>query len=139
VSDEDDGAGIDLGPDAPDKLFFRIGEAAGLVGVEAHVLRYWESEFDMHTKRSSTGQRMYRRKDIAEFMKIRKLLHDDGFTIAGARKALEEGVVPGQLVGGGDTERIKEAIDRVRDVREKVGALREQYRAVGVATFLDDS
>ncbi|MEZ4319750.1 MAG: MerR family transcriptional regulator [Myxococcota bacterium] len=136
---DDDGMDLDdLGPDVPDKLFFRIGEAAGLVGVEAHVLRYWESEFKMRTQRSSTGQRMYRRADISTFMKIRRLLHDDGFTIAGARKALEDGVTPAPAAGGGDTERIREAIDRLKGVRESVGTLREQYRAIGVAPFLGD-
>ncbi|MCB9676824.1 MAG: MerR family transcriptional regulator [Alphaproteobacteria bacterium] len=130
----------DIGPEVPDKLFFRIGEAASLVGVEAHVLRYWESEFKMRTQRSSTGQRMYRRKDIATFMKIRKLLHDDGFTIAGARKALEDGIAPGApaSTGGGDTDRIHEAIERIKGLREQVGTLREQYRAAGVATFRQD-
>lgn len=120
----------------PDKLFFRIGEAASLVGVEAHVLRYWESEFKMRPQRSSTGQRMYRRKDIAQFMEIRKLLHEDGFTIAGARKALEEGVAPTSS-GGADDARVREALDRVKALRTKVGSLAETYEAVGVATFLD--
>lgn len=128
----------DIGSEVPDKLFFRIGEAAGLVGVEAHVLRYWESEFKMRTQRSSTGQRMYRRKDISVFMRIRKLLHDDGFTIAGARKALAEGVSTTSGSGGGDTERIREAIARVKGIREQVGTLREQYRALGVASFQGD-
>ena len=133
MSDEDD-----IGPEVPDKLFFRIGEAAGLVGVEAHVLRYWESEFKMRTQRSSTGQRMYRRKDISVFMRIRKLLHDDGFTIAGARKALADGGSAPSSSAGGDTERIREAITRVKGIREQVGTLREQYRALGVASFQRD-
>ena len=72
----------------PDKLFFRIGEAAELVGVETHVLRYWETEFKMRPQRSGSGQRMYRRKDIEKFLRIRNLLHERGFTIAGARKSL---------------------------------------------------
>lgn len=124
----------------PDKLFFRIGEAAGLVGVEAHVLRYWESEFKMRTQRSSTGQRMYRRKDIARFMEIRRLLHEDGFTIAGARKALEEGVNTGISAqpGTADQARVKEAYDRISALRTSVGSLVETYRAVGVAGFLDE-
>lgn len=128
-----------LPADMPDKLFFRIGEAAGLVGVEAHVLRYWESEFKMRTQRSSTGQRMYRRKDIARFMEIRKLLHEDGFTIAGARKALEEGHRPASSTSGGaDDARVKEALDRIQALRTQVGSLSETYRAVGVAAFLRD-
>ena len=60
----------------PDKMFFRIGEAASLVGVETHVLRYWEGEFKVRPQRSKSGQRMYRRKDIATFMRIRlSLIH----------------------------------------------------------------
>jgi hypothetical protein len=59
----------------PDKLFFRIGEAADLVGVEPHVLRYWESEFKIRPQRSDSGQRLYRRNDIGRFLRIRKLLH----------------------------------------------------------------
>jgi DNA-binding transcriptional MerR regulator len=84
----------DLPVEVPDKLFFRIGEASQLVGVEPHVLRYWESEFKMRPQRSSTGQRMYRRKDIAHFFRIRKLLHDQGFTIAGARKVFSGAAAP---------------------------------------------
>lgn len=122
--------------DMPDKLFFRIGEAASLVGVEAHVLRYWESEFKMRPQRSSTGQRMYRRKDISQFMEIRKLLHEDGFTIAGARKALEDGGAP-TASGGADDSRVREALDRVKALRSQVGSLTETYAAIGVAPFLD--
>lgn len=126
--------------DIPDKLFFRIGEAAGLVGVEPHVLRYWESEFKIRTQRSSTGQRMYRRKDIAEFMQIRKLLHEDGFTIAGARKALEDGAVPAAGEAGGSSvneERVKEAVERLKELRAQVGTLSERYAALGVAAFVE--
>ena len=56
------------GIEIPDKLFYRIGEVASLVGVETHVLRYWESEFKMRPQRSPSGQRMYRRQDIARFL-----------------------------------------------------------------------
>jgi len=77
-------------PDIPDKMFFRIGELAELVGVEPHVLRYWESEFRVRPARSPSGQRMYRRKDIATFLRIKSLLYSQGFTIAGARRALTE-------------------------------------------------
>ena len=72
----------------PDKVYFRIGEASDLVGVEAHVLRYWESEFNLQTTRTPSGQRRYRREDVEMFLRVRSLLHEQGFTIAGARKAL---------------------------------------------------
>lgn len=75
----------------PDKLFFRIGEVSDLVGVEAYVLRYWESEFPaLSPKKSSTGQRMFRRKDVEMLLRIKHLLYDRKYTIDGARQALIE-------------------------------------------------
>ena len=74
----------------PDKLFFRIGEVSQLVGVEPYVLRYWESEFPgLSPKKSSTGQRMFRRKDVELLLNIKHLLYHEKFTIEGARKALK--------------------------------------------------
>jgi DNA-binding transcriptional MerR regulator len=78
-------------PDIPDKLFFRIGEVSQLVGVEAYVLRYWESEFPgLSPRKSSTGQRMFRRKDVELLLRIKHLLYGEKFTIEGARKALQD-------------------------------------------------
>jgi DNA-binding transcriptional MerR regulator len=78
-------------PEIPDKLFFRIGEVSDLVGVEPYVLRYWESEFAALTpKKSSSGQRMFRRRDVELLLRIKHLLYDQKFTIEGARKALLE-------------------------------------------------
>ncbi|NDJ11569.1 MAG: MerR family transcriptional regulator [Acidobacteriia bacterium] len=75
----------------PDKLFFKIGEVSNLVGVEAYVLRYWESEFrGLSPKKSSTGQRMFRRKDVELLLEIKHLLYDRKFTIEGARKSLAD-------------------------------------------------
>lgn len=75
----------------PNKLFFKIGEVAGLVGVEAYVLRYWESEFKgLSPKKSSSGQRMFRRKDVELLLQIKHLLYDRKFTIEGARKSLAD-------------------------------------------------
>jgi DNA-binding transcriptional MerR regulator len=80
---------IEASPAIPDKLFFRIGEVSQLVGVEPYVLRYWESEFPgLSPKKSSTGQRMFRRKDVELLLNIKHLLYDEKFTIEGARKAL---------------------------------------------------
>lgn len=74
----------------PDKLFFRIGEVSQLVGVEPYVLRYWESEFPgLAPKKSNTGQRMFRRKDVELLLSIKELLYEKKFTIEGARKALK--------------------------------------------------
>jgi DNA-binding transcriptional MerR regulator len=77
-------------PAIPDKLFFRIGEVSQLVGVEPYVLRYWESEFPgLSPKKSNTGQRMFRRKDVELLLNIKQLLYDKKFTIEGARKVLK--------------------------------------------------
>jgi DNA-binding transcriptional MerR regulator len=76
--------------DLPPKLFFRIGEVAGLVGVEPHVLRYWEREFrSIRPTKSAKGQRVYSRKDVENLLRVRDLLYRDGFTIAGAKKKLQ--------------------------------------------------
>ncbi len=71
------------------RLFYRIGEAAKIAGVEPFVLRYWETEFpQIKPAKKSTGQRVYYEEDLKTILKIKKLLYEDGFTIAGARKAL---------------------------------------------------
>ena len=73
----------------PDKLYFRIGEVSRLTRTEAYVLRFWEKEFPMlRPVKSSTGHRMYRRKDVEMVLEIKQLLYRDGFTIDGARKKL---------------------------------------------------
>jgi DNA-binding transcriptional MerR regulator len=77
-------------PTLPPKLYFRIGEVAGLVGVEPHVLRYWEREFrSIRPTKSAKGQRVYSRRDVENLMRVRDLLYADGFTIAGAKKKLQ--------------------------------------------------
>jgi DNA-binding transcriptional MerR regulator len=83
---------IDPSPDfteIPDKLYFRIGEVSDLVGVEPYVLRYWETEFpSVGPKKSGTGQRMYRRKEVELLLKIKYLLYEKKYTIEGARQYL---------------------------------------------------
>jgi len=75
----------------PDKLYFRIGEVATLCRLPAYVLRFWETEFpQLKPVKSSTGQRMYRKRDVESVVRIKKLLYEDGFTIAGARGQLRE-------------------------------------------------
>lgn len=74
----------------PDKIYFKIGEVCELVGVQAHVLRYWESEFPMLSpQKNNSGQRSYRRKDVEIALRIKQLLYNEMFTIAGARKKLQ--------------------------------------------------
>jgi len=75
----------------PDKLYFRIGEVATLCKLPAYVLRFWESEFpQLKPVKSSTGQRMYRQRDVESVLRIKKLLYDEGYTIAGARQQLKD-------------------------------------------------
>jgi len=77
-------------PPIPDKLFFKIGEVAEIVGVEQHVLRYWEDEFDvLKPNKNKSGQRLYQKKDIDQLLEIKQLLYADKFTIAGAKKKLK--------------------------------------------------
>jgi DNA-binding transcriptional MerR regulator len=72
----------------PDKRYFKIGEVCEIAGVKQHVLRYWESEFKqlIRPQRASSKQRLYRRVDVENILKIKKLLKEDGFTIPGAKK-----------------------------------------------------
>ncbi|MBI3206538.1 MAG: MerR family transcriptional regulator [Polyangiaceae bacterium] len=77
--------------DIPVKLYYRIGEVAEIVGVEPHVLRYWETEFrSIRPSKSAKGQRVYSRRDVEKLMKVKDLLYSHGFTIAGARKRLRQ-------------------------------------------------
>lgn len=78
------------GPEIPNKRYFKIGEVSALAGVEPYVLRYWETEFpSIKPVRAPTGQRLYRNKDVETVLKIKYLLYEKGFTIAGARKELQ--------------------------------------------------
>lgn len=77
------------GSPIPDKLYFRIGEVAALAGVPAYVLRYWQTEFPhLQPKKSGSGQRLYRQREVELVLRIRDLLYRDRFTIAGARREL---------------------------------------------------
>ena len=76
-------------PEIPDKLYFKIGEVSELLAVEPYVLRYWETEFPvLSPKKSGTGHRLYRRKDVELLLRIKHLLYEKRFTIEGARQAL---------------------------------------------------
>jgi len=75
----------------PDKLFFKIGEVSKLTGVEPYVLRYWEEEFDsIKPQKSSSQQRLYRRRDVETILQIIRLLYEEKYTIAGAKAKLKE-------------------------------------------------
>ena len=80
----------------PEKLFFKIGEVCELAGVQAHVLRYWESEFSMLApQKNRAGQRVYRKRDVEMALRIRELLYEDQYTIAGAKKRLANDIRTG--------------------------------------------
>lgn len=81
----------------PEKLYFRIGEVSRLSELPAHVLRFWESEFpQLKPTKSSSGQRMYRRREVEFILVIKRLLYDEGYTIAGARDKLKAEMRPGK-------------------------------------------
>src|SRR5579872_5537739 len=82
-------------PEIPDKLYFRIGDVARLAGIKPYVLRFWETEFpSLGPKKSGTGHRLYRRKDVELVLEIKRLLYDKRYTIEGARKFLEDRAKP---------------------------------------------
>ena len=90
----------------PEKLFFKIGEVCELAGVQAHVLRYWESEFPMLApQKNRAGQRVYRKRDVEMALRIKELLYEDQYTIAGAKKRLTNELRGGgKLKGNGDDD-----------------------------------
>jgi DNA-binding transcriptional MerR regulator len=100
----------------PEKLFFKIGEVCELAGVQAHVLRYWESEFPMLApQKNRAGQRVYRKRDVEMALRIKELLYEDQYTIAGAKKRL--GV---ELRGGGKLK-VVAADDEANELNVPVG------------------
>ena len=107
----------------PDKRYFKIGEVCELAGVKQHVLRYWESEFKklIRPQRASSKQRLYRRVDVENILKIKKLLKEDGFTIPGAKKLLA-----GEKGGEEQELPVKEG----GDVQELVATVKAELRAI---------
>jgi DNA-binding transcriptional MerR regulator len=82
---------VELPTEVPDRLYFRIGEVSSLTGVPPYVLRYWESEFPvLQPRKSGGGQRLYRKRDVAMVLEIKKLLYQERYTVAGARRRLTE-------------------------------------------------
>jgi DNA-binding transcriptional MerR regulator len=107
----------------PDKLYFRIGEVADLVGVDTHVLRYWEGEFEMKPHRSNSGQRLYRKVELTMFMRIKHLVHEEGYTVAGAKKALENNTAP---ASGVSMDQIRIVLTRLDTLRLKIRGLKQE-------------
>jgi len=106
----------------PDKLYFRIGEVATLCRLPAYVLRFWESEFpQLKPVKSSTGQRMYRKRDVESVLQIKKLLYEQGFTISGARQ---------QLRSEGKTEKGQAAIPFPTQSAAEIQHIRQGLREI---------
>jgi len=81
--------------DVPNKLYFRIGEVARLAGIKPYVVRFWETEFSgLGPRKSGTGHRLYRRKDVELVLEIKRLLYEKRYTIEGARKYLQDRTRP---------------------------------------------
>lgn len=77
-------------PTIPDRLYFKIGDVARICGLETYVLRFWESQFpQLKPNKSGTGQRLYRRREVELVLEIKRLVHSEGYTLPGARQALE--------------------------------------------------
>ncbi len=121
-------------PIPSERLYYRIGEVSRITGLKAHVLRYWESEFKVIKPfKSGSLQRLYRRKDLDLILRIKKLLYEEGFTIAGAKRKIR------------DLERIEAAQARAKPaestpeegVRELLTTIREELK--GISKLLDSS
>src|SRR5688572_373814 len=100
------------------KLYYRIGEVSDIVGVQPHVLRYWETEFrSIRPQKSAKGQRVYSRRDVETLLKVKELLYAHRFTIAGAKRKLREGGVEPTEEDGPTTaeaRRMREALEEIR-------------------------
>ena len=109
----------------PEKLYFRIGEVCKLTRTQAYVLRFWEKEFPMlKPVKSSTGHRMYRRKDVELVLEIKKLLYQEGFTIEGARKKLRTETKQQKIAfPGTDLGRPKPDQQKLRQIRQELDEL----------------
>lgn len=127
-------------PEIPDKLYFRIGDVARLANIKPYVLRFWETEFPgLGPKKSGTGHRLYRRKDVEMVLEIKRLLYQERFTIEGARKFLESRAKP-ELVpvatGRGKRKKVQGDLfvaDRTADLTKLIDKVREELRAIAVS------
>ena len=121
-------------PSIPDRLYFKIGDVARICGIETYVLRFWETQFpQLKPNKSGTGQRLYRRRDVELALEIKRLVHAEGYTLSGARQALEQvqrrrlpqpvQSMP-QPVPAGNAESVAAAIGQARaELRELAGIL----------------
>jgi DNA-binding transcriptional MerR regulator len=117
-------------PAIPDRLYFRIGDVARICAVETYVLRFWETQFpQLRPNKSGTGQRLYRRRDVELALEIKRLVHGEGYTLSGARQALEQGnrridSQPSLPLTGGDLNRHQDSVAAV------IGHARSELREI---------
>jgi DNA-binding transcriptional MerR regulator len=128
----------------PDRLYFRIGDVADIVGVKPYVLRYWESEFPIVSpEKSATGQRVYRRHDVENLMLIKHLLYKERYSIEGARNRIRELKREGSLKNARQTtvetqtEAAKAADPAHRERRQRIRALARELKALSGASARD--
>ena len=123
-------------PEIPDKLYFRIGDVARLAGIKPYVLRFWETEFPgLGPKKSGTGHRLYRRKDVEMVLEIKRLLYEQRFTIEGARKFLETRAKPEPVLAPaapGKRKRIQRDLFDAdpAEITPLLGKIREELKAI---------
>ncbi len=119
-------------PAIPDRLYFKIGDVARICSVETYVLRFWESQFpQLKPNKSGTGQRLYRRRDVETALEIKRLVHAEGYTLAGARQALGQARRPdpqakplSEAKAGKNRDAVAATIGRARaELREIAGML----------------
>src|SRR5579883_1188862 len=113
-------------PEIPDKLYFKIGEVSELLGVEPYVLRYWESAFPpLSPKKSGTGHRLYRRKDVELLLRIKHLLYEKRFTIEGARQTLRDGAAATKAPDDASSQRSLFPPDPLPEIRRVLAEILE--------------
>ena len=118
-------------PQIPDRLYFKIGDVARICELEPYVLRFWETQFpQLKPNKSGTGQRLYRRRDVELVLEIKRLVHGEGYTISGARQALDQGRrqpkarKPGLAASANPTgDAVSAAIGRARYELREIAAL----------------
>jgi DNA-binding transcriptional MerR regulator len=116
-------------PEIPDKLYFKIGEVSELLGVEPYVLRYWETEFAvLSPKKSGTGHRLYRRKDVELLLRIKHLLYEKRFTIEGARQSLHAESRSPKPKGRRSTQQELFSEDPLPEIRRELASILEMLK-----------
>lgn len=111
-------------PEIPDRIYFKIGDVSQIAGVETHVLRFWESEFPtLEPQKTERGHRQYKRKDVELVLAIKRLLYEEKYTIAGARKALRTRGRKTRKRKLSDSHPSREALREIRGELEEILAL----------------